>query len=656
MTRSIGVVGTNDDDHEELVHNRALWRLAWRQVRRHRARNSAVSAIVFLAMLVSNGAVGQLSVLELPILAAVVAVTVGAATSSDNRSQMVRLGQLRATGASPRQLARLVYLEAGLPALLGVVLALSFASAVMGLIVVSDISDLGVNLISRNAGLVVRVAIAQISNLIAVAIGVALACNGQVKRARRLSIDGALAGHSPPLAGSSSTPPMVLATSKAITVQWTTVVGVAAVALVLYFASGSPNERPLPYLIAAALACYAVLVSMSLRRFNKPPRGIGVVGRAAWKDLGRNPERTRWQVLSTTGLAALAIMAASGIESDRDQRVPLDSNFIVLTAGTYHSDGDSSATIKAELDRLTALIKQQVPITRQVDFETLESRPYLTTSSGHQLEVGGYGAVIVTPELAQALELASPDLDALNQGAALANPYALLAHRPDDVTATLKRPGSLSTIDAIPIHAVGPESKARGGRQFSFLIGPGLTQQVATTANEANRLLITEQPLSPDHKAWLAQPKSPSAWSDIQFSRQEDALDQLSTKQLMGLAIGILALFIVIVARAQASKLMADTQSLADGLVAGGRTHRVHQRLVATQTFMVSILGGLNGSIGGILLFRLVTMGDDSVPYWIVPWPAIAVTVVAVPSIAAATVTLTTRNPNLRLASDTTPL
>ncbi len=89
---------------------------------------------------------------------------------------------------------------------------------------------------------------------------------------------------------------------------------------------------------------------------------------------------------------------------------------------------------------------------------------------------------------------------------------------------------------------------------------------------------------------------------------------------------------------------LSEQDGAFSSMIAGGAAPSIRRRIPALQSLVSIGLGSAIGCTLGVLLFWVVTRGDESVPHLIIPWSLSAVLVFAAPLVTAILILITFRS------------
>jgi len=601
---------------------RMAFRRAERQWRDSLLLVVAIALPVAVGSLIVPVAIGPdpLALIFTLMVAAVIALSVGAVLAVSTRRQLLRYGRLSAIGAEPGQIRWLLALESLPPAILGYLIgtigatALSIAAGPLRWVFEDDV-DAG-SLSSRWATIAVVVAIGQVPLVLAAGLGLWFATAPAARMAERSPTESlAAAGPEPDLHPHQG---------------WIGV-GLAAVAIGYCLTAGfSPGGLMLA--VIAVFAGVHLLVGPILVRLDRWSTGLPRSIRLAVRNGARS--RTRFGRLTMAAIATVAVgvMATAGILSDSPddpnsgQGWGLDERFVIVPSALLGTDAEDRVRTIVDVDREAELQLLTTDVVQVWDW------------SDDSYSISDISTAILTPELASAL---GPDADtraAIDRGAIV---------MPD---------GSRRSLTIIGADGPGPEldrHSARLGLGHAATADPRRPSRVLGTiglisedrATElgarpvpADRylLLVADRPLDGEQRDDLAMAATGSV---IVANPSANRLEGTSLHwSAVAVAAGFLAAFGLIGAALSG----AETEDEISTMIANGANPSIRRWFRANQSAMQLLLAGAIGSPLGVLLFWAITRTDPSVPDPIVPWEAIGALGLGVPVVVYVLVALFT--------------
>ena len=454
----------------------AIARLAWRNARRRPARTLGV--VTLLALVVALGVtvnlLGGLLLTDgfVVLLMVVIAVVAGSAYTVAVRRNLTQLGQLKAVGASERDLRLLVALEIAIPAVVGALVgvALGWAVSVVlngGFTWTIDEGEP----VSNQAAFVL---LSTLIPVVAIGLGLVIAGWGPARIAAKVSVAEAMAGRIPESAQASA---------------GRNVAGGVALGLITLFLVRAGVGGAYVLLVLAVVTGFA---SASLLLGSS----VGVLGERAAadgsgatrflaRDMSRNRLRTQWFLAAALGLSTLCVMAVAGLESDRGVYAPLDDRMLLVQSGPL-PDVVTRAPGFVDFEPTSVEeVAAVVDVESAVPFD-LTIVPFVIVGGG------GWGrqeqAAILTPELADALGLTVDERAAAQSGAVLVSEqrFAELGG-----TASVR----VSTLDLEGGHDMPFRSADFGGVHTGWYTGSELPG-VLVSEDRARQLAVEGAPLT----------------------------------------------------------------------------------------------------------------------------------------------------------------
>ena len=598
-----------------------LVRLAWRSGRDWRDATLLVVAVALpigLGALVGPVAVGAdiLSIVALVVLAATVALSVGAVLAVSTKRRLLRYGRVAAIGADPTQLRVLLVVESLVPAAIGLVVGV-----VVGTLVSLAVGPLRF-ILDDNPGdtrlLVTVVAINLVGLLVVTAIGLWLAAAPAAAMALKAPAES-LAARAPepeprPLQGR---------------------LGAAIVIVAVAFCLGQAQADQFNFgvLVLAVVAVFVglhLMVAPVLVQLDRVVPTLPRPLRLAVRNATRNRTRFGRLTMASIAIVTLGVMASAGILSDSPDnpnsgyRYPLDGRFLLVSSASI--DGDDEAAIR---ERLT--------IVDEVDLTVRSSRDVL------QVQPQGWSLptelLIVNPELVEVLDLDDDVVSAIEQGRLITGDGSAVPLARRDGA------GPGGQLDHAGIDVGLGANVSINGRSSGQLDGPLVLTTAAratelgapATSDSRYRLLVAERPLSEDDRDELARVlRGTVLAADPNADRGTDT----AYRVILAIAAGFLAAFGLIGAALSG----VETEEEVAAMIATGADPSIRRWFRAAQSLLQLAVAGLVGAPLGVLLFWAVTRTDNTVPDPIVPWSAIAVLAVAIPLAVAAVVALATRS------------
>ena len=373
-------------------------------------------------------------------------------------------------------------------------------------------------------------------------------------------------------------------------------------------------ESPLPVLgivvSVIGLVAGVVLLTPALAWWLAHRAEVGGTGGLAARLLTARPDQLVRTVGATLVLVVLVVMASAGIKSDAGQRDNSgDRRQLVL----FRTSDQIQSDLQAVADRHGNAVLGMAAIEPAA---MLYHRSDLVPNRGHQL----LNSAVLSEELIEVLDLSPDDVAFVEAGGVLLDSDAI------DAVVTHQPP--FSDINQHDHFEVETRHIRRGGG----LTQPGPTVYTAGPAGPAEpgptaQLVRFERPISSDmvNDIFEQDPLRRNA------SLPSDRGDEDLTVILAGMG----ALLTFALALSTSNLAAGDQDEDFQVQVSLGAPPNVRPRLLATQTAWQLLLSVGLGVPLGVMLFWLVTRGDTSVPDPVVPGLAIgSLTAAAVLAVA----------------------
>ncbi len=582
----------------------------------------AIALPVAVGSLVVPVAIGPdpLALIFTLMVAAVIALSVGAVLAVSTRGQLLRYGRLSAIGAGPGQIRWLLALES-LPAaivgyLIGTVSATALSIAVGPLRWVFEDDRDTASLSSRWATIAIVVAIGQVPLLLSTGLGLWLATAPAARMAERSPTESlAAAGPEPELRPFQGWIGVGLAT------------GAIGYCLLAGFSPGGLMLAVIAVFVGVHLCIGPILVRLD-RWSTQLPRSI----RLAVRNGARS--RTRFGRLTMASIAtvALGVMATAGILSDAPggpnsaEGWGLDERFVLVPAALIGTDAE---------DR----VRDIVDIDREAEIQLLDSGvTQVWARDDNGFSISDLATAILTPELATALGPDTETLDAIDRGA------IVMADGSRRSLAVMGGDGPGPDLDRHTTRlGLGHAATADPRRPSRILPTIGLVSadraaELGARPQPAGRylLLVADRPLDGEQRDDLAMAATGSV---IVAHPSANRLDGMGLYWLaVALAAGFLAAFGLIGAALSG----AETEEEISTMIANGADPSIRRWFRANQSALQLLAAGIVGAPLGVLLFWAITRTDPSVPDPIVPWEAIGALGLGVPVVVYALVAAST--------------
>lgn len=312
--------------------------------------------------------------------------------------------------------------------------------------------------------------------------------------------------------------------------------------------------------------------------------------RVALRNLASHPERTAGFTGAVLVLTGLATMAAAGILSDAEQYDNAGDRRQAVISGAFSQHVDVIRAQAADAGNPVVGVARVRYDSGEVDAGFLHAH---TDEEVHGRNLHTPVALL-TPELADALELSAEDVTFAARGGVLVD------------SDLITKVHTCTECDTVEIRQV-----RRGGGlgQPGPVIFISPEQNSSTISPQTEFLIRFEQPITPDLASRLAD--SP-VW--IQLPRTGPSDDAVR------LTITAIAAALVFSLGLAASNLFAAALDHELSVhVALGASPSLRPRLLATQVGTQLLVGTALGAGTGVLLFWLVTRGDPTVPSAIFP-------------------------------------
>ncbi len=603
-----------------------LARLAFRRTER-RWRDSlllvvAVALPVAVGSLIVPVTIGPdpLALISTLMVAAVIALSVGAVLAVSTRRRLLRYGRLSAIGAGPGQIRWLLALESLLPAMVGYLIGTITATALSIAVgplrwVFEDGRDTG-SLSSQWPTVAIVVAIGQVPLILATGLGLWFATAPASRMAERSPTESlAAAGPEPDLRP----------------YQGWIGIGVAAAAIGYCLVAGFSPGGLMLAVIAVFLGVH-LLIGPILIRIDRWSTGLPRSIRLAARNGARS--RTRFGRLTMASIATVAVgvMATAGILSDAPDDPNsgrgwgMDERFVIIPAALLGTDAE---------DRVRAI----VDVDREAEIQLLDTDvTQVWDRSDDGYSIGDISTAVLTPELTAALGPDTETLAAIDRGAIA---------MPD---------GSRRTLAIVGADGPGPDLDRHTTRL-------GLGHAATADPRRPSRILPTIGLISADRAAELgARPEPAGRYLLLVADRaldgeQRSELAMAATGSVivahpsanrlegMGLywpAVGLVAGFLAAFGLIGAALSGVETEDEISTMIANGASPSTRRWFRANQSALQLLLAAAIGAPLGVLLFWAITRTDPSVPDPIVPWEAIGALGLGVPAVVYALVAVFT--------------
>ncbi len=530
-----------------------------------------------------------ISVMFMAVLAAVIALSVGAVLSSSIKHRVVRYARLSAIGADPGQIRTLLLFES-IPAVLAGYL-LGFTIGTIASYSFGPLHLLTEDGASIGVSVPVLILLAALAVGASTALGLWLAVRPAAAMTADTSVLDALAARSPepdprPNQGR---------------------LGLGLIVAALAMATVGAD------FIMLTLAVIAVFVGLHLtmapallwlqRHSARFPRPL----RLAVRNGARNRTRLGYLTLASLATAALGVMGAAGIQSDSPDNPasgyswPMDGRFLfVANEGTVNTQ---------------AVIRQTVDVAAEVEVRLVDANVVRTLS--RDTAYGTFGSshlAILTPELAAVLEPDAETLAALDRGELVAadgvdRPISVDGGATDlDTHVTRLGFGSVRTLRPTNRWPSGPF----GPVAPNGLISPERMADLGLDEFGLRlRLMVADRPLNDGQRQQLADRGARS----IIVATDDDIAENVDRA-----VTAIAAVFMIGFGLIGAALSGFETEDEIQVMIANGAAPSIRRWFRAAQSGLQLGLAGLVGVPLGLILFWAVTRSDQSVPDPIFPW------------------------------------
>ena len=348
--------------------------------------------------------------------------------------------------------------------------------------------------------------------------------------------------------------------------------------------------------------------------------------RFALGDLARHRGRSGKAAGAAFALTVLTVMGVAGIKSDEDWHVPLDGHYVVVESARPQLVAPL-AEILANDDAVGAV--------SQVTFE--QRLVYLEERRGDTIIGQERSVALVDDGLAQALQLSQREQDDLASGTVLINSRSRLFDNAAIIIGQTTVNGSrrieggegATTALALLMGQDAYESITNGGANPS----PGMSRR--------GTAFVTEAPLTRSTRQEIQE----VAIERSEYVAIRDA-DLIEIGLGVPMALTMLAAGLAVIIGFTQARLTDKAEQSTLRTVGDLGANPTVQRLIrSSQAGLQQLIAAVTGAAIGVVLFRVVTWGDPTVPNVIVPWPTIAVLVLAVPAIIATLTGLLGRPP-----------
>lgn len=553
-----------------------------------------------------------ISAMVMLILAAVIALSVGAVLATSTKRRVVRYARLSAIGADPGQIRTLLLLESAPAVTLGYLIGL-----VVGTIVgyafgpLGQFADDGVDLIGLSLGGLIILAALVIAA--STGLGLWLAVRPAAAMALHAPALDSLAARAPeprPRDGQGR-------------------LGLALVVGAMVFATTATEFMTLMLAVVAVFAGLHLAMAPALLWLERRSVGLPRPVRLAVRNGARNRTRLGYLTLASLAAVTLGVMAAAGIQSDSPDNPasgysrPMDGRFLLVAAeGTENTK---------------ALIRRTVDVVTEAEVILVDANVVRTQPSGGDFK--SYTSIdlaILTPELAAILQPDAETVAALEQGEVVAAdgvdlPISVDGGRTELATHHARLGfGEVITLRPTERWPSGP-------------FGP-VAPRALITAERATelgldefplrlQLMVADRPLTEAQRLPLAD----------QGARGVMVADALRTPDNLDLVVAaIAATFLVTFGLIGAALSGFETEQEIRSMIANGASPSIRRWFRATQSGLQLGLAGLVGVPFGVLLFWAVTRSDPSVPDPIFPWETMAALGLGVPLLVVMVVAATT--------------
>lgn len=603
-----GVLGFRSGRQPWLLSpaNASLVRLARRSIRKNRRQSLAVVVLVGvpIGLLTSFvfGGLFRVSAFDewfsdpfalqiaafLPLIVGTVVIATFAASV---RRRARELGQLAVIGAAGHHLRRLVLFEAAVLVVPGAILFSLVGMAITFLLQPNDESLVDVLVQAR----VVLVAIPLV-------FGIAVALLAAMVPARQA------AGVSPLAAlGSRLSPSVVWVRS------WRPMALVVALLLVLRSGGGGFDGGWFFWgvvVVWASFALVALAMPSIVGRIAGRSEVLPMVPRLALRDVGRSTTRAASPAAVALAASMLGVMAVAGMESDRGVREPMDARY--LAASLDDVDADEQVAVLAG------------EIVATADFDDVR----FARRGG----AGYWSSPLIgelSPDAITAFGLADDVAQTLPAGTALVldgNDWPVFDGDGNELPIVVVDAGAGAARGGVVLPSILmasedlqalPPMTVEGEMRFTGSPGFGPNGEILGLSV---RLYVAAEPLSAAERA--AVPHN----SEVSVAVPESAgLFGLGTTAFQWVLIAVFGAAVVMSAVALTKVAAAESDVAIQPMLDMGATPSIRRQFLAMQTGALVLIGGVFGSGLGVVLFWIVTRGDQSVPDPIVPWTAMAV-------------------------------
>ena len=558
--------------------------------------------------------VNPFSVIAVALMAMIIHFATAGVFAATARKRTSILGLLRSMGANRSSLLSYLFIEAYTVTLVGIL-----AGTLVGL----TVSVWALAQFAPDPGLQARALIlAPILPTIAALLGVRTAVrSGAAPTLRGHEAGPARAAPNMTPFPQSGAPPLV--SDRAISPS--PVLLASTVLMIVCLITFADASSPLPWfgLVGATIGIVWSVAALAPRVL-RPLIGGSQAGPFWWRfglrDLSRTDTRLTKTIGAVVSMSALATMAMAGIKSDLSLVDELETTNVIVIE-TYARAGVDSGQVLQELrdnglkvDKLVEV--QSFQLWRAWDRNDRRLR-------------GNVTGLILTDELIDVFNLSSPAVQAATDGAVLLNSQVL-----GSVTLTPMGDFTPSTYRVEDGHGYGTPLPA--------LFVSATTAQIAggSIPLSTSYVAIFDQPIARSDFQSLSlgsfhvgPTMGISSWRSNDF-----APDHL---KLIAFVAGLL---MVLLGYSAAVVALSEQDGDFSSMIAGGASPSIRRRVPALQSLLTLGLGSAIGCTLGVLLFWVVTRGDESVPHLIIPWSLPLVLVIGAPLVTAGLILISFRS------------
>jgi putative ABC transport system permease protein len=398
---------------------------------------------------------------------------------------------------------------------------------------------------------------------------------------------------------------------------------------------------------AGLLAVAGIIMSTSglVATLARLGRRLPLSGRLALRDAGRHRHRT------VPAIAAIMIVVAGSVTmaflfaavAAGETKTQPDNTLMVRADPSfgYPGDGESGERLdeaRRELSTGAREAAAKLPGSSTVDvslFEDASGSPVMLHTAGVNCAPGYVG--VARPELLALTLGRQPDPGlraALDKGAAVVLDECAVR---DGSTRTEPAEDGTGPV-VLPAHHVEPPANTAYWELPGAFVSPKVAAEHGWTVG-VDRVALTYPPTASEDDLDAALSAAEDHGLDTQQSTDEAGLMNLLNLALAGGAGLVTLLGVGITIALSAAESRADLATLA----AIGARPRRRRMLAGAQAFVLSGLGTVLGvGLGGVLGFGMSSLNGQAM--FAVPWPNLAVTVVAVPLLAVGVAMAVTRS------------